>query len=92
MEKKTVIHVDLCRSRFGHLLFIRLVLTLGVSEVERMKQGQACVYVSIQAQDLSRDGRELADEFLCHAPFTLFCSVLLLCVIPGDVNWHASAC
>lgn len=53
-----------------------------------MKQGQACVRVSIQTQDLSRDGRELADEFPCYAPFAPFCSVLLLCVIPGDVNWH----
>lgn len=55
--------------------------------MEKMKQGQACVSVSIQTQDLNLDGRELADKFLCDAPF---CSVLSPGVIPGDVNWHVS--
>lgn len=59
-----------------------------VIEVERGKQGQACVCVAIQTRDLSQNGREPADEFLSFALFPPFCSVLLLCVIPGDVNWH----
>lgn len=27
-------------------------------------------------------------NFLRYAPFAPFCSVLQLCVIPGDVTWH----
>lgn len=90
MEKKgSVIHVDLCESLFGHLLFGHLVLTCkSVRWREWNKDRIVCV--SVQTQDLSWDGRELADEFLRYTPFAPFCSVLLHCVIPGDVNWHVS--
>lgn len=88
-KKRSVIHVDLCESLFGHLLFGHLVLTCkSVRWREWNKDRIVCV--SVQTQNLSWDGRELADEFLRYTPFAPFCSVLLHCVIPGDVNWHVS--
>lgn len=70
------------------------------SEVERAKQGRACVCASTRTGGLSRDGRELAGEF---SPLRSICSILfcsptlrhsrwcnLACFPPADKNWACS--
>lgn len=86
MEKK-----KLCRSTFWSFVIHSFNADMEVGEVQRGKQGQACVCVfPSRLQTWAEMAENWRMNFSCFALFAPFCSVLSLCVIPGDVNWHVA--
>lgn len=75
---------------FGHLLFSHLVLTRKSVRWRELNKGRLVCSFQSRIKTCVKMAGSWQIKILCCAPFVPFYSVLCLCVIPGDVNWHVS--